>query len=594
MQAEWIEEHDDQLNALGTKGIGEISIVGSPAAVLNAVWHATGVRVRELPITPDRLLGGLPERLDVLEAAPRSADTQRMVRRHGAAVGSVVLLVAVFLLLVRGQPGGPTTARAVDDVGQLLAALVASVACAWRWQRSPGRLGRPWLLLSLGTGAWCAGEAVWSWSEVVAGQQTPFPSLADAGYLLFPVLAAVGLLLWPSAGLTRGARGRALLDGVLVAGALFIVSWVTALGTAVGADSGSGLAHVVSLAYPVTDLVLLTLTVVIVANARRESGSGLPLLAVGLVSLCIADSGFAYLSATEAYATGAFVDGGWFGGFLLIAAAAVAPAAVPQDEAQANPKEQPLASTPTALLPYVPAGFGLAVTVVSELRGSYDRLMFGASAVVVGALLVRQLLAVLDNRALLRRLVEAQQELRHQAFHDPLTGLANRALFADRLRHGLELHRRDGRPIGLLYCDLDGFKTVNDTLGHDAGDEVIRAAAERLRALTRPGDTVARMGGDEFAVLLEDGGDAKAVADRLLAGFARPTAIGRHAVAVGVSVGIAALPAGSATVDAASLLRRADAAMYTAKRAGRGVAVEWVEPALVVPVEVLPVQALSA
>ena len=497
-----------------------------------------------------------------------------------------MLLVAVFLVLVRGQPGGPTVARAVDDVGQLLAALLASVACTSRWRRSPGRPGRPWLLLSLGTGAWCVGEAVWSWSEVVAGQQTPFPSLADAGYLLFPVLAAIGLLLWPSAGLTRGARGRALLDGVLVAGALFIVSWVTALGTALGADSASRLARAVSLAYPVTDLVLLTLTVVIVANARRESGSGLPLLAVGLVSLCVADSGFAYLSATEAYATGALVDAGWFGGFLLIAAAAVAPA-VAQDQAEATTKEQSLTSTPATLLPYVPAGIGLAVTVISELRGTSDGLTFAASAVVVGALLVRQLLAALDNRALLRRLVEAQQELRYQAFHDPLTGLANRALFADRLRHGLELHRRDRRSLGLLYCDLDGFKAVNDTLGHDAGDEVIRAAAERLRALTRPGDTVARMGGDEFAVLLEDGGDACAVAGRILAGFARPTAVGRHSVAVGVSVGIAALPADSPAVDAATLLRRADAAMYTAKRAGRGVAVEWEHPTLVVPAQVM-------
>lgn len=91
-------------------------------------------------------------------------------------------------------------------------------------------------------------------------------------------------------------------------------------------------------------------------------------------------------------------------------------------------------------------------------------------------------LAVLDNRRLFRQLVLAESELRHQAFHDPLTGLANRALFADRLRHGLALHRRDQRPLSLLYCDLDGFKAVNDTLGQDAGDDVLKAVAERLRA----------------------------------------------------------------------------------------------------------------
>jgi diguanylate cyclase (GGDEF)-like protein len=110
------------------------------------------------------------------------------------------------------------------------------------------------------------------------------------------------------------------------------------------------------------------------------------------------------------------------------------------------------------------------------------------------------LLAVLDKRRLVRQLVTAQQELHHQAFHDPLTGLANRALFADRLELSLQLHRRDLRPLSLLYCDLDSFKTVNDTHGHEAGDDILEAAAERLRAVTRPGDTVARMGGDEFAV----------------------------------------------------------------------------------------------
>ena len=109
-----------------------------------------------------------------------------------------------------------------------------------------------------------------------------------------------------------------------------------------------------------------------------------------------------------------------------------------------------------------------------------------ASALVVATLLARQLLAVLDNRRLVVELVNTQHELHHQAFHDPLTGIANRALFADRLHHGLELHRRDLRPLSLLYCDLDGFKTINDTLGHDVGDQVIKISAERLRARPAP------------------------------------------------------------------------------------------------------------
>jgi len=173
----------------------------------------------------------------------------------------------------------------------------------------------------------------------------------------------------------------------------------------------------------------------------------------------------------------------------------------------------------------------------------------------MAALLARQLLAELDNRRLVVALVDTQQELRFQAFHDPLTGLANRALFADRLRHGLELHRRDLRQLRLLYCDLDGFKTVNDTLGHDAGDDVIKAAAERLRAVTRPGDTVARMGGDEFAILLEDGGDATTVVAKILDGFTQPAAIGRDLVPLAASIGVAELSAGAGSLHLAEFLQ---------------------------------------
>ena len=183
----------------------------------------------------------------------------------------------------------------------------------------------------------------------------------------------------------------------------------------------------------------------------------------------------------------------------------------------------------------------------------------------------------MDNRRLVDELVYTQEELRYQAFHDPLTGLANRALFTDRLRHCIELHRRDLRPLGLLYRDLDSFKAVNDLLGHEAGDHVLRATAERLRAVTRPGDTVARMGGDEFAILIEDGGDAVAVAARILDALSQPASVGFDTVPLAASIGIAELTATDAPMTPAALLQHADAAMYHAKRNGKGLAVAWTE-----------------
>jgi diguanylate cyclase (GGDEF)-like protein/PAS domain S-box-containing protein len=161
-----------------------------------------------------------------------------------------------------------------------------------------------------------------------------------------------------------------------------------------------------------------------------------------------------------------------------------------------------------------------------------------------------------------------EHQLTHQAFHDPLTGLANRALFIDRVNHASQ-RRDDGRRVAVLFMDLDDFKTINDSLGHVAGDLVLRAVSERLRAALRPEDTVARLGGDEFAVLLEhaDPEVARAVADRLLEALDAPFEIGGRQVRIGASIG-AAFAADGGNADA--LLRNADVAMYTAKGRGKG------------------------
>jgi diguanylate cyclase (GGDEF)-like protein/PAS domain S-box-containing protein len=163
-----------------------------------------------------------------------------------------------------------------------------------------------------------------------------------------------------------------------------------------------------------------------------------------------------------------------------------------------------------------------------------------------------------------------EEELRRQAFHDSLTGLANRALFADRLDHALARTRRFRQPLAVLFIDIDDFKTVNDSLGHGEGDQLLIAVAERLVGAVRSGDTIARMGGDEFAVLIEDPAEADApiaVAQRLLAALEAPFEHGAKEIFVHASVGVAASTSSGQTAD--DLLRDADVSMYTAKSNGK-------------------------
>ena len=171
---------------------------------------------------------------------------------------------------------------------------------------------------------------------------------------------------------------------------------------------------------------------------------------------------------------------------------------------------------------------------------------------------------------------ELERQLQHEAFHDPLTGLANRALFADRVTHALSRGQRGPNGVAVLFLDLDDFKVVNDSLGHAAGDELLTAVGERIRACLRRADTPARLGGDEFGILLEDASQEVAIeiADRILHGLRQPFALAGRQLFVQASIGIAIRsdrqPSSAEGDSTEKLLRNADAAMYTAKSRGKG------------------------
>ena len=167
---------------------------------------------------------------------------------------------------------------------------------------------------------------------------------------------------------------------------------------------------------------------------------------------------------------------------------------------------------------------------------------------------------------------QLEDQLAHQALHDPLTDLANKTLFRDRVQHALERSRRNAAHLCVLFLDLDNFKTVNDSLGHQAGDELLVRVAMRIREGLRPVDTAARLGGDEFAILVEDIDDpheAEVLADRLISNLRRPFKVAGKEVVIGGSIGIAG-DQGDAGITSDQLLRNADLAMYQAKAGAKG------------------------
>jgi len=216
-------------------------------------------------------------------------------------------------------------------------------------------------------------------------------------------------------------------------------------------------------------------------------------------------------------------------------------------------------------------------TDVTPLVERMERSQWTILAAVLGAMALVYLaiqLSLVRYKRLLREQeaarVAQEERIRHQAYHDSLTGLPNRARFGEQLEEALRRAKRTGAPLGLLFLDLDLFKRVNDSLGHDAGDALLRLAAERIRRAVREADMLFRMAGDEFTVLLEDvrgPEEAAMVASRVLEGVAEPLQVGEHQLAITASIGIALYPDDEALGE--RLIKAADTAMYRAKELGR-------------------------
>jgi diguanylate cyclase (GGDEF)-like protein len=496
--------------------------------------------------------------------------------RTTVAAGAAALVVGAFVVFLLLPGVDDRTVLVVNNLLQTASALGAGLVCAAvaAFSRTERRAG--WLAMAAALVGWGLGQAYWSWREIVAEVETPFPSLADVGFLVFPVGAAVAVLSFQRNAAGGRARVRAVSDGLIVCSALFLLSWGLVLGPVFEAGGDSAFAVAVALAYPVGDLVVASLVFLLLSRMTRDRAPML-ILSAGLIAMAVADSGFAYLSTSGDYHTGSVIDVGWVAAFLLCAVAAVA-------DTRSSHHTQGFAGVTkfTLFLPLLPFAGGSAILAQQAWTSGMDRALVVAGILMLGLVAFRQMLVLTENGQLVATVHQREEQLRHQAFHDPLTGLANRLLFRDRLEHAASLRPRPANELTVLFLDLDDFKLVNDRLGHAVGDALLVGVAERLRACLRKGDTIARLGGDEFAVLLQDDHEgADQLARRIVDAMEMPFQLGTHRVQVTGSLGIATLRVDGEDAEAVSdrLLQCADVAMYAAKRGHKGSYVVW-DPSL--------------
>ncbi len=282
-------------------------------------------------------------------------------------IGSVLagVMTVVFLAWIVFKIDGTHVTLEVDDIGQGVAAWCATVVCGIAARRAS--VGRAtWALFAVSSFAWGAGEVVWCYYALIKDIPVPFPSLADVGFLTAVPLAFAGLLVYPAGRRRPGARIQGVLDGCIIATSLLFASWATVLGPLYRSHQGGVLKQVISLAYPMSDVIMVSLVIILIARAGRTGRIRLELVMAGVVAFAVSDSAFAYLTEVNSYSGGSFLDTGWVAGYLLIALGALWAITAPAPEVSEAEE-----STVSLVAPYVPVLVVLAVTAVELLRGRH-------------------------------------------------------------------------------------------------------------------------------------------------------------------------------------------------------------------------------
>ena len=465
--------------------------------------------------------------------------------------GYGVAAALVVASSVWGWQGAYAT-RPIDEIVSVLC-LVFTAGCAGYAARfAADRRRSGWLALVIALLGWAVGEIVWAVYEARPElEHATHPAAAEIVLLFYPVGAMASLML-----LTDRIHRfwQLLLDGAIVASSLFVTSWVFALDKLIR-EGGNSL--LTTFAHIFADVIVITTALVMLSRARPGRRVSLNLLAGGIATIGVADIVIVFQTGVGSYHTGDLVDVTRVAGLGMVALGALTSV----NESPTAPAPEGMTSRVRLWLPYLPLPLAAAVGLGRAVGRMEHGPLLAALGILVAAVLARQFVTLVENQRLL-------SEVAQEAFRDSLTGLANRAQFLHRLEQAIARRGSDAAPIAVLCLDLDDFKSVNDALGHPAGDELLVRIAGRLTAALGGNTTVARLGGDEFAVLIEGSvEESQAAAHRVLESFSAAIVIDGVPIAARPSIGYTVATAASGcTVD--QLLRYADLAMYAAKREG--------------------------
>jgi diguanylate cyclase len=412
-----------------------------------------------------------------------------------------------------------------------------------------------WYAMALGQFLFVVGDVVFTYYEEVLHLASPFPSWADVSYLAayVPLIFALALIVRNR---RPGSYFSIVIDASIITVAATVASWVFLMAPQVSSAGATTKETVVSLAYPLADLLLIGMMASVVFSTDMRALS-YRMLSASLLALITADTLYTVGTIGDWYATGSPIDAGWTLSYVFWGAAALHPSmrAVTEE----NKVVTPMRYTRRRLA--VEAAAVTAIPLIRIVQALRNEPPHGTILAVGSA--IAGLLVIVRMGGLLSALESA-------ALHDPLTSLPNRRLLLDRISQAFRRAERTKSPVAVLFLDLGGFKTVNDRFGHEAGDQALIEIGKRIVVAVRASDTVARLGGDEFVIVCEglSRDQAEALGRRVRADVAAPLEIGKDLVELSVDLGIA-VELAPEEGDVSGLLDAADRAMYHAKQAAK-------------------------
>lgn len=468
---------------------------------------------------------------------------------------------------------GDDFARRAATVLQAAVGMSALVAAALVARRTTG-FARWWrLLVFAAMSSWLVAEVTWVLGGAGRGGAEAHP-VAVVAYFMPPVLSLAAMIVLARGGGLRGrhsglrhSRVVAVLDGLVAASAFSILAFIAGLGAMTGAALPRSQSVPVVVAYSALETAVVVVAALMAMAYRRDRPDRVNylLLSGGVLTIATSDRLVAYLRTVGAESGDLWAGVGFTLGPLIIAFAVL--------EVRPKPvtgRGEDAMDWLQAFLPYI--GFLCIIGLLSYhllIGQDMPKLVTLVAVTMIALVTARQVVAMRAQRLLTNQLYEAQRRLAHQVHHDPLTGLPNRVLFAKRLDEAMH----DGKFV-LIFVDIDDFKEVNDQFGHAAGDELLCAVGERLRQCVGPADTLARIGGDEFAILVEGEHEApEVVADKLRVALRDPFAVHGSSVRVRASMGLVRPSVDEPNPTSDDLLRQADISMYAGKRLGKDTAV---------------------